>query len=120
MLSLREARPSVGPHVPQPTTRTGLAFPARAPIPPPLPTPRERAPRVDGTAGEKHILGHLSSEFVSVPAAPRRTPGARAGSQGSRGCAHGPRLGGAARLGRGGGCRGDRRSSKAALAQSSP
>src|SRR3954469_15318871 len=64
-LSRREARPSVGPRVPQPTTRTGLAFPARAPIPPHVTTPRERAPRVDGTAGEKHILGHLSSGFAN-------------------------------------------------------
>src|SRR4051812_45105094 len=67
-LSRRESRPSVGPHVPQPATRTGLAFPARAPIPPHVTTPRERAPRVDGTAGEKHILGHLSRGFVSEPA----------------------------------------------------
>src|SRR3954453_1157057 len=63
-LSLREARPSVGPHVPQPATRSGLAFPARAPIPPHVTTPRERAPRVDGTTAEKHNLGNLSSEFA--------------------------------------------------------
>src|SRR3954452_7185683 len=35
---------------------------------PTVTTPRERAPRVDGTAAEKHILGHLSREFVSEPA----------------------------------------------------
>src|SRR3954453_19382039 len=70
MLSLREPRPSVGPHVPQPTTRTGLAFPARAPIPPHVTTPRERAPRVDGTAAEKHILGHLSSKFGELCGSP--------------------------------------------------
>src|SRR3954471_23199011 len=64
MLSSGESRPSVGPHVPQPATRTGLAFPARAPIPPHVTTPRERAPRVDGTTAEKHNLGHLSSEFA--------------------------------------------------------
>src|SRR5205085_5496916 len=81
-LSLREARPSVGPHVPQPTTRTGLAFPARAPIPPHVTTPRERAPRVDGTAAEKHILGHLSSEFVSGRS-PYAAPSIGAGSAGA-------------------------------------
>src|SRR3954451_17741420 len=74
MLSLREPRPSVGPHVPQPTTRTGLAFPARAPIPPHVTTPRERAPRVDGTAGEKHILGHFVKRIRERALALSRRP----------------------------------------------